>query len=182
MTRVTGSTSHFIGAPDSPSEVVEWFRRLPEPPEETPTAYGITLYFRSFGPLTYDETGAIDVAQSPVATVGLPAMRRGVLWTVGEVNFLATLSLPQNKPLRDVSRAFSRWLSTFPIVFDQRSPQSGFTYYLEGGVQNVASKVFALPSGLAAIQAGQYFVAEGASDYVLDVLCKSLRLRGVNCC
>jgi hypothetical protein len=28
-------------------------------------------------------------------------------------------------------------------------------------------------------EAGQYFVAEGAGDYVLDTLCKTLRLRGV---
>ena len=68
--------------------MVEWFRRLPEPPEETLTAYGMTLYFRSFGPLVYDETEAIDVVHSPVATIGLPVVRRGVLWTVGQVNFL----------------------------------------------------------------------------------------------
>src|SRR4051812_15315923 len=106
MTKVTGSASYFIDAPGSHSEVVEWFRRLPEPPEETLTAYGMMLYFRSFGPLVCDDTGAIDVARSPVATIGLPVLRRGVLWTVGQVNFLPTLSLPQNKSIRDVSRAF----------------------------------------------------------------------------
>jgi hypothetical protein len=181
MKRLTGSTSYFIEAPNTHSEVVDWFRRLPEPPEETPTAYGITLYFRSFGPLARDETGAIDVAHSPVVTIGLPVLRRDILWTIGEVHFLATLSLPQNSSLRGVSRAFSRWLKGNEAVYVQtgRSEQP-YAYYLEGSAKNWGD-VYALPSGLEHLKRGGYVVSLKDNDFVVDRVCRSLRLRGVNC-
>lgn len=181
MTSLTGSAFYFIEAPSSHSEVVEWFRRLPEPPEERLTAYGMTLYFRRFGPLAFDETGAIDVAHSPVATIGLPVLRRDVLWTIGEVNFLATLSLPQNSSLRGVQRAFSRWLKGNEAVYVQagRSEQP-YAYYLEGSAKNWGD-VYALPSGLKHLKGGGYAVSLKDNDFVIDQVCRSLRLRGINC-
>jgi hypothetical protein len=181
MTRLTGSSSYFIEAPGSRSEVVEWFRRLPGPPEETPTAYGMTLYFRRFGPLAYDATGALDVARSPVVTIGLPVLRREILWTTGEVNFLATLSLPQNRSIQNVARAFSRWLrGNEPAYRQSVRSENPFAYYLEGSVKNWGA-IYALPSGLEHLKRGGYVVSLKDNEFVVDKVCRTLRLRGVNC-
>lgn len=181
MTRLTGSSSFFIEDPGADCAVVDWFRHLPQPPEETPTADGVVLYFRSFGSLTYDDAGSINVALSPVVTIARPTRRRMVLWTVGEVNFLSTLSLPQNKPLRNVSRAFTKWLKGHQLVYDQ-SPRADnpFAYYIEGTAKNWGD-IYALPSGLEHLQRGGYVVSARDNEFVVDRVCKMLRLRGVDC-
>ena len=69
----------------------------------------------------------------------------------------------------------------FDLIFSQKNAaQSEWKYYLEGGIQNFDAKLYALPRALAALQAGQYFVHRRASSTLLDVLAKSLRLRGYN--
>ena len=108
-----GTTFRFIADPAEPSEVVGWFRSLSAPPTEVPTARGVALYFRECGPLKHDSSGAIDPMASPVATVFLPHIRRGSLWTVGEVHFLATPLRQQYPALHKVSSAFSKWLGGF---------------------------------------------------------------------
>jgi len=154
---------------------------LPEPPEEVQTAYGFVLYFRSFGPLVHEEAGAIDTARSPIVTLVRPALRREVLWTVGEVNFLATLSSPENKSLQSVARAFAKWLRGKERVYD-RSPriENPFAYYLEGSSKNWGD-VYALPSGLEHLKRGGYVVSHKDNDFVIDRVCRSLRLRGIKC-
>ena len=52
---------------------------------------------------------------------------------------------------------------------------------LEGSVRNYDPPVFALPSGLDALNSGRYFVDHRDNAYVLDKLCKALRLRGIQC-
>lgn len=176
-----GTTYRFIAAPSEPSEVLGWFRSLPSPPEEVTTDRGATLYFRECGPLIYDANGRIDPMVSPVATVFLPHVRRGVLWTVGEAHFLAT-PLRQHFPgLHKVSSAFSKWLLHLPCVYTNKNKENEFGYYLEGSIRHYDPPVHAFDSGLSALESGRYFVGDGDNDQVLDSLCKALRLRGVDC-
>ena len=171
-----GATHRFIADPTGPSEVLDWFRRLPAAPAEVPTERGVALHFRECGPLTY-RLGAgmgIDAKASPIANVFLPRIRRGVLWTLGEVHFLATA-------LHKISNAFSRWLSTHECVHGRKQKDDRFAYYLEGSIRNHDSPVFALASGLEALEAQRYFVDDDDTEFRLDTICRYLRLRGVEC-
>jgi hypothetical protein len=176
-----GTTYRFVAAPSEPSEVLGWFRSLPSPPEEVPAKHGATLYFRESGPLNYGVDGRIDPKSSPVVTVFLPQIRRGSLWTVGEVHFLATPLRQQFPALYRVSSAFSKWLADLPCVYTNKRKENEFGYYLEGSVKNHDEPVYAFDSGLSALQSGRYFVGERDNDSVLNSLCKALRLRGVEC-
>ncbi len=171
------TTYYFLEAPDQPSAVLDWFRSQDPAPAEYPQDQGILLHFAGAGPLGEDDTGEIEVSQSPLVSVFLPKVRRKALWTVGEVHFLAK-KVPELELTR---RRFEQWLRSHPKVFDQAHPDEGYPYYLEGGIQNIARRIFALPSGLRALQVEQYFVAEGTKEYGLDLVCQSLRLRGVLC-
>ena len=78
-------------------------------------------------------------------------------------------------------RLSQKWLQQFDLIFSQKNAaQSEWKYYLEGGIQNFDAKLYALPRALAALQAGRSFVHRRASSTLLDVLAKSLRLRGYN--
>ena len=81
------------------------------------------LYFRSFGPLVYNETDSIDATKSPIVNLVLPHVRRDILWTVGEVHFLSTLYMSQNRSIQNVARSFARWIKTRELVYDQ-SPKA----------------------------------------------------------
>lgn len=175
------TTYYFLEAPDQPSAVLSWFRSQNPAPEEILTDYGVLLHFASAGSLNENEAGEIDMSRSALASVFLPKLRRKVLWTVGEVHFLPKEIREQFPALESARSRFDRWLRSHPKVFDQAQPEEGYAYYLEGGIQNVARRIFALPSGLKALQVGQYFIAEGSEGHGLDLVCQSLRLRGVPC-
>lgn len=177
------SSFFFIEAPGLHSEVVGWFRDLPEPPEETPTEHGMVLYFRNFGPLAYDEAGAIDPTRSPVVTLVLPSVRRRVLWTVGEVHFRSTLSMEQNKSIQKVARSFSKWMKGHEQVYDRSvQAENPFSYYLEGSAKNWGDGgIFGLSSGLEHLKQGGYVVSYRDNDFVVERVCKTLRLRGIDC-
>jgi hypothetical protein len=116
-----------------------------------------------------------------VATVFLPRETRGVLWTVGEVHFLATPLRKLFPRLHKISTDFSRWLGTHECIYPNRSPGNAYEYYMEGSVRNSDAPVFAFDSGLDALRSGRYFVSDNDNDFVLDKLCRALRLRGVEC-
>src|SRR5690349_24735914 len=97
----------FVAAPSEPSEVMAWFRSVSPVPTEVPTDYGYVLHFQSLGPLAYLPDGSIDPASSPIVTIVLPQVRRGVLWTIGEVHFLPTPLRKQFPILYKVKSAFS---------------------------------------------------------------------------
>ncbi|HEX8232381.1 MAG TPA: hypothetical protein VF559_03410 [Caulobacteraceae bacterium] len=173
---------HFVEAPAGESEVLGWFRSLNAPPEEVANKIGRTLYFREFGPLAHAADGSIDTNKSPVITVALPNIRRGVLWSVGEVHFLASNLRAVATRFEAVHRAFKQWIEAKPLVFENnRRVENPHAYYLEGGSQNFGSKIWAMPSGLEAILAGQYFVSHRDNNVVLDKVCRSLALRGIEC-
>jgi len=181
-----GSTHRFLAIGDESDRVLDWFRSLPNPPQETtPSSRGRWLHFREIGPLAFtgSQTGAgeIDPKRSPVVSFFPARRRRGVLWTAGEVHFLATPLKELFPTLDRVSRQFARWLSQFERVFSRRSPTDDWTYYLEGSILNYDSDVYALPDAAAELRRGQYFVADDDSATAVDTLCRTLRLRGVEC-
>lgn len=169
----------FLADPQHSSEVMQWFRALNAPPVEAAVDRTLVLYFKECGPLAYDANGAIDAKASPVVTVTAPRVRRGILWTVGEVHFRATPLRKRFPVLHDISSAFSQWLAAHDCVYP--SDSSEIIYYLEGSVRNSDARIFALDSGLEALRAGRYFVADDDTEFVLDKLCQSIRLRGVRC-
>lgn len=169
------ATYHVLAAPNDRG-VLNWFGEQPEPPQEFSQQNGVLLYFSSYGELALDGSGEVDVQRSPVVSVLPSRVRRQALWTVGEVHFLA-----KGKALEAVRRAFLSWLRSHELVWDQASDGSASGHYLEGGVRNVARQIYALPSGLDALTGGQFFVAEGDNEVVLDRVCKSLRLQGIDC-
>jgi len=176
-----GTIYRFIEQPTTPSDVMGWFRALAQPPTEVPTERATVLYFGDLGPLVYETHGKLDARKSPVATVFLPRVMRGVLWTVGEVHFLATPLRKLFPRLYTISSDFSGWLTTHECIHSNTSASNAYDYYLEGSVRNFDSPVFAFDSGLDALRAGRYFVSDHDNDFVLDKLCRALRLRGVEC-
>ena len=174
------TTYYFLSAPTE-QNVLSWFREQPETAEEHPNDDRVLLFYRQYGPLAQTSDGSPDATMSPLVSIFFPKVRRSTLWTVGEVHFLYK-SKAGFSDLERLRRKFQKWLQSHPIAWErQQDGRDGYGYYLEGGIQNIAEKVFALPTGGAALEAGRYFVAEGAGDYELDRICKALRLRGVNC-
>jgi hypothetical protein len=177
-----GTTYRFICDPAAPNPVAEWFRALRDAPEEV-EGEGVTwLHFRSLGPLATAADGAVEFERSPLAGLVVPTVRRGILWTVGEVHFLPTPLRSTYPQLHAVSTALRRWFETFDCVFWNRpGHRNEWDYYLEGSVRSRDPPVYALTGGLEALRRGQYFVAAEDNDFVLDKLCSQLRLRGVQC-
>lgn len=174
-----GVTIRFIEEP-GPNRVLAWLRAHPAEPEEVLTERSTVFHFRACGPLLYDSRGHIDTALSPVATLFPPRVRRAALWTAGEVHFLPTQMRRKFPALHRTAADLAKWLSSFHCVFAPGA-SSEFAYYLEGSLRNEDSPIYALPSGLDALNDGRYFVSEGESDGRLDGLCQQLRLRGVEC-
>lgn len=176
------STTHrYIANPSEPLQVMAWFRALDAEITEVPTSYGYALYFRGLGPLSHLPDGNIDAEASPVVTVIAPQVRRGVIWTVGEVQFRSTPLQKRFPPLHSVNRSLSKWLASFDCVYSNKRNENPYSYYLEGSSRNYDSPIYAFPSGLAALKKEQYFVAHLDNDSRLETICRSLRLRGVNC-
>ncbi len=167
---------HFLESPHSEeSGALSWFRQLPHPPEEMIIDRGVALYFRHLGPL-----GERDV--SPVVIFAKPQIRCGSLWTVGSIEFVAKNLRTVAPELEKVHKSFRAWIEAAPLIYENRKDvDNPFAYNLEGSAGNWATKIYALPSGLAALEGGQYFVSEFDNDFVLDRVCRSLRLRGVDC-
>jgi hypothetical protein len=176
-----GTTYRFIADPSEPYEALEWFRSLPVPPQEERKARGVILYFKEQGALALNPEGGIEVKASPVVSVVLPQVRRGILWSLGEVHFLATPLRQKFPGLHKIGAAFSKWLATQECVYSNKRQDNEFAYFLEGSVKNYDSPVYAFSSGLVALRAGRYFVGEGDGEAILDATCKALRLRGVEC-
>lgn len=158
--------------------VLQWFRALDPPPREIVNARGLILYFADIGPLADTQDGDVDSKNSPLVLIDPVAIRRGVLWTCGEVHFLASRT-GAARQLDRVQRKFRAWLQSFDCVFNERAREPGpFDYWLEGSIRNFGS-VWALPSALEELRRDRYFVANNATEFQLDALCKQLALRGV---
>ena len=176
-----GTTLRFLEEPGVTSSVLDWFVTLPDAPEVIMRKDGAMLLFREFGPLHRRTDGTFDAKKSPLVNLFMPQLHRGTLHSVGEVHFLPTpaTSIPE---IKKVVRDFRKWLSGFDLVYDsRRAPTTEFGYYLEGSIQNFESPIYALPSGWAQLKSGRYFIAHDESERVLERICRTLRLRGVEC-
>ena len=58
--------------------------------EEISLPRGVAFHFRQCGELVVADDNSVEVYRSPLVTVFVPQVRRGILWTVGEVHFWAT--------------------------------------------------------------------------------------------
>lgn len=172
--------SRFIEMPDVPCSALAWFRDQGLSFNEHSFDWGAALYFSDLGELRSAPDGSIDSDHSPVITVHLPRVRRGILWTVGEVRF-CPVPLDQFPELQRLRRAFLRWFEQYPLVYDHH-PQSvhEFDYYLEGSAKNWGP-IRAFSSGLLALRNGQYFISRFETEGSLMTLCKRLALRGATC-
>jgi hypothetical protein len=142
--------------------------------------WGAVLYFSRLGQLQYKSDGRLDPDRSPAVTVRVPRVRRGLLWTTGEVRF-CPVPLNQFPELERLRRTFLRWFGKFPLVYDHRpGAENKFNYYLECSAVNYG-QLRAFPTGLLALENGQYFISFRDTDFRVDKLCRTLALRGVTC-
>lgn len=180
--KTTWTIHRYIEGPDEPDRVLDWLRSAEGRIEEIPLPRGATFHFKELGELVVADDESVDFHRSPLVTVFVPHVRRGILWTVGEVHFWATPLRQAYPSLHRLSRALGKWLQQFECVFaNGRCRYPEWEYHLEGSVRNFDPPIFALPSGLEALNSGRYFVDHRDNDHVLDRLCKALRLRGVQC-
>jgi hypothetical protein len=168
-----GTTYRFLATAEEASTILDWFRALPEKPVESVRDDSSVFYFREFGSLDSD------TKKSPLVNVFLPVRKRGVLTTIGEVHFLAT-PLSAFPGLNKINKRFREWLGENPCIYSHRPDfVHEWDYFLEGSSRNWDFDIFALPAGMAALQRGSYFVASDDNENVLDLVCRSLELRGV---
>lgn len=67
-----------------------------------------------------------------------------------------------------------------PVVFSNKPDANNrWNYFLQGTIINFDTPIFALPRRITALRDGQYCVSDGESDFIIDRLCHSLRLRGI---
>lgn len=178
MAKHVPACSRFVEAPDLPCSALQWFRHRDLTANEHMFDWGAALYFSSLGQLQYKSDGRIDSERSPVVTVNIPRVRRGILWTVGEVRF-CPVPLSQFPELERLRRSFLRWFQNHPLIYDNHpAGEHRFDYYLEGTARNFGS-IRAFPSGLAALENGQYFISR--LDEHPETVCRTLALRGVIC-
>lgn len=175
-----GSTYRYIGTEEENDLVREWFISQKNEPEVIESNAGFYVWFQNIGNLARSETGDIDVKNSPLVSV-FPVKRiREVLLSVGEIHFLTTRTSDKFPKLVTVNRKFRNWIKSNELIFSSNPKFEGkWDYYLEGTVRNRDSDIYALPGGLQLLNQGQYFIAEDDSKGHLDMLCKTLALRGV---
>lgn len=136
------------------------------------------FHFHAFGPLV-SEHNAVDPKRSPLVSIAMPRRERGVLTTVGEVHFLPT-NLPRAFPgLASIHRRFQAWLAGLDLIYDGQS--GDWDYYLEGSVRNHDTRIYALPGAMSELGTGAYFVGDDDNDDRIDIVCRMLALRGVQC-
>ncbi|WP_150625961.1 hypothetical protein [Pandoraea captiosa] len=175
-----GKSFRFITDPAGEMEVLQWFRDLPEPPEEVHNATHVQLYFRPLGPLQYLSDGSIDAEKSPIVSIAKPRVVHNLLWTVGVINFRTSALSKLYPSLHRTQKDLEQWLSDLPCIYSGTDRDNQYSYYLEGGVRNEISPIYAFPSGLEAIERGRYFVSHLDTEGRLAQLRQTLRLRGLN--
>jgi hypothetical protein len=73
------------------------------------------------------------------------------------------------------------WFKKCRLIYDHHpASEHRFDYYLEGSAKNWGP-IRAFPSGLAALENGQYFVSRRETNGSLETLRRTLALRGVIC-
>jgi len=178
-----GSTYRFLAVGNEADTAIAWLQAQPGSPEAIETPGGLLLYFRDFGPIVpLENRSGVDLQRSPLVSVIRPALRRGALWSIGEVHFLPSPLRRAFPQLHAIQLRFARWLSGFDRVFTHTPSWTGeWNYWLEGSIRNDDGEIFALPQAMEALRCGQYFVGASDGEGVLDSLSRTLRHRGVEC-
>jgi hypothetical protein len=180
MAKKVSAYSRFVESPQAPCSALQWFRDQDLASNEHVFDWGAALYFSGLGQLHQTCNGSIDSERSPVVTVHVPKVRRGILWTVGEVRF-CPMPLSRFPNLKRLRRSFLQWFEKCPLIYDHHPPgKHRFDYYLEGSAKNWGP-IRAFPSGLAALKNGQYFISRFETNGSLETLRRTLALRGVIC-
>ena len=170
---------HYLALGEDHQLVVDWFSALPDEVTVDERPDRCLLYFRAMAAQPLPLNGIVDQKKTPFVFIETPQKKRGTLWTDAEVYFSPTPLKPQFPGLQKISQSFAKWLRQFDLVFSKKNAAlSEWLYYLEAGIQNFDEELYALPAAMAALRGGQYFVHHRASAGQLDVLMKSLRLRG----
>jgi hypothetical protein len=117
MAKKVPAYSRFVEAPEAPCSALQWFRDQNLAQIEHVFEWGAELYFSSLGQLRRNSDGSIDSERSPVVTVHVPQVCRGILWTVGEVRF-CPVPLSQSPELERLRRSFLRWFQKHPLIYD----------------------------------------------------------------
>jgi hypothetical protein len=80
-----------------------------------------------------------------------------------------------------IRKMFTRWIQEYPLAYDPHvDAEKPFAYYLEGSAANRGT-LYGLPSGMMALSRGQFFVDQLDNELVLDRVCRTLKLRGIQC-
>jgi hypothetical protein len=167
------STYRFLALGDEGREIARWFDKIQPAPLVTEKPRGRLLFFKADGDLDADPR------LSPLVSIIVPEVRRGVLSTAGEVHFL-TIGLARAFPrLEAIRKEFQNWLAQFELMFD--GTPGPFDDYLLGSLRNVDSPIYALPGAREALSSGTYFIADDDSPTHVDRICRALALRGVAC-
>ena len=169
----------YLALEDDQKLVTEWFAALDTEMTVNERDDRTVYYFRALAKHPLPRIDEIDQEKTPLVFVVPPMRLRGTLWSDAEVLFTPTSLREQFPILEKIRSSFAKWLKEFDLIYSPRSGvASEWNYYLEAGIQNFATEVYALPGAMAALRSGQYFVHHRATPGVLDVLAKSLRLRG----
>ena len=170
---------HYLALQDDYELVVDWFASLTHEISVDERSDRRLLYFRSMAKEPLPLHGEINQKATPFVFIEKPQIKLGTLRTDSEVYFSATPLKAQFPELQKISTGFLKWLRQYDLVFSrEHADQSEWKYYLEGGIQNFTSELYALPSAMAALRKGQYFVHLRDSDGLLNTLSKTLALRG----
>lgn len=170
---------HFLASERDYQLVTSWFAALENEMTMKERPDGTWLYFREMAGKPLPDSEYINQETTPLVWISKPQKRSGILWTDAEVCFTATPLKSQFPELNKISMQFAKWLKQFDLIFAQKdnvTPE--WSYYLEGGIQSVSEKLYALPDAMAALQNGRYFVHHRANEAVLETVVKALRLRG----
>lgn len=169
----------YLALADDHKLVTDWFAALPAEMTVNERRDRTVYYFRELAKHPLPPTDKIDEDKTPLVFVVPPQRLRGTLWSGAEVIFTPTPLRAQFPGLEKISKSFAKWLKEFDVVYSQKAgAASEWDYYLEAGIQDWNAEIYALPSAMAALRSGQYFVHHRATPARLDVLVKSLRLRG----
>ena len=171
----------YIALENDHKMVADWFDALGDSKSVGDSPDHLVIYFREMAVEPLPPAEEVNQDKTPLVRIVKPQRRMLTLWTDAEVLFTPTPLKPQYPALQKISKSFAKWLQNFPIVHCPSSrTETGWEYYLEGGIQNFVPVLYALPEAMEALRTGRYFVHHRDNASVLETLARKLRLRGYN--
>jgi hypothetical protein len=106
--RSMAATYYFLSAPNDHG-VLDWFRSQTETAEKHSNEVRVLLHYCQFGALAQNADRSFDPSRSPIVSIFFPKVRRGALWTVGEVHF--TYKSKEFPALERLRKRFQAWIN-----------------------------------------------------------------------